>query len=702
MGVSRRDHCYAESVKGGGSGGGQAKLGISVGSGIRVTFGRQQSCLGRAMGLVAPRGGRRLPGWGKVADLADWSIFQGCCCDVRCPSCLPSSAILLPPRPHIMTAKLSSRKVSLLDDGDAQGDMGFKINTKFAERYQERKKKEELSILEDRYKERLAKKGISKAKATAGGERNNGGDLTSSSATDSESDVIEDEDGDLITPAVEAQILKTMAEIRAQNPKVYDPSTSFFSREQLKQAEQEWKQAAASQKREEKPLRLKDFYRQQLLSGEALKSESEEEESAKPPIKTHQEEQAEVLNEFLQAAKDTGGDADDGLLKMRRKTEEEITREDVEYRAFLLENLASNEHARESMSAWFDGRERSGAPITGDEQFLIEYVLNRGWVDKERKALPSYGQIVGEDDDDIDADAEAVEQMEEFEERYNFRHEQPGGDQIATYPRQIEGSLRRPDNRRREQRAARQSRKKEEKEKQREELKRLKNLKKAEIQEKLRRIQAISGSGRVAEAGLDLESDFDPETHDQKMQTLFGDDYYREGNQDGDGKPVWSESEGEEEGTPAVLSQASETVKKVLKKVQKKSKAAESDDKKKVSKLVGKYLDEYYQLDYEDMIGDLPCHFKYQTVPATTFGLKPMDILVADEKSLNAHVSLKRLAPYRAAEQLKADEATFASKKRLYKFYDLLDRRLAAAQQEAAEGDYRGTTKQSRGAKHRK
>ncbi|KAE8711580.1 mediator of RNA polymerase II transcription subunit 20a-like [Hibiscus syriacus] len=69
-----------------------------------------------------------------------------------------------------------------------------------------------------------------------------------------------------------------------------------------------------------------------------------------------------------------------------------------------------------------------------------------------------------------------------------------------------------------------------------------------------------------------------------------------------------------------------------------------------VQKALQDMWEEFYNLDYEDTIGDLKTRFKYVKIKSNRYGLKPSEILALDEKELNQYVSLKKLAPYTEKE----------------------------------------------------
>eukprot|EP00929_Paragymnodinium_shiwhaense_P027815 TRINITY_DN1623_c0_g1_i1.p1 TRINITY_DN1623_c0_g1~~TRINITY_DN1623_c0_g1_i1.p1 ORF type:complete len:732 (-),score=257.03 TRINITY_DN1623_c0_g1_i1:213-2408(-) len=58
-------------------------------------------------------------------------------------------------------------------------------------------------------------------------------------------------------------------------------------------------------------------------------------------------------------------------------------------------------------------------------------------------------------------------------------------------------------------------------------------------------------------------------------------------------------------------------------------------------------LDDYFQLDYEDIIGgDLPTRFKYRSVEKNTYGMSAKDILEKSDRELNQVMPLKKLRPF--------------------------------------------------------
>jgi protein KRI1 len=413
-------------------------------------------------------------------------------------------------------------------------------------------------------------------------------------------------------------------------------------------------------------------------------------------------------------ATDDTSDSED-LLKVRRKSKREQVTEEKDYTRWLKGERAQmdKKYAKEMDALkryWTD------PSLDPDECFLRDYILNRGYLDMNAYKIPTYKDIVqdggsedssqseeegeseGLQDTLVSTDEEDVDMQEQFERVYNFRFEEPGGLEIASYPRNIPGSVRRVSDTRKEKRKAREERKESEKEKKREELRRLKNLKRQEIMRKLDRIKAITGNPNVGFKEEELEGDFDPQAYDKMMEEAFAQDYYQ---QDEEEKPVFSADEdidddedwGEynEEGwdedlhcehpdfnmdvdfdptsTPAGGSTETYIVSFRNKKSNKLSKFAEAVSSQKPyhdpdEKTFEEYFDEYYKLDFEDIIGDMPCRFKYREVIPMNFGLTTEEVLQAEDKELNKWVSLKKATQYRSLEEEKEDAAKYRKKGR--------------------------------------
>ncbi|KAI5123787.1 hypothetical protein M0805_009082 [Coniferiporia weirii] len=607
----------------------------------------------------------------------------------------------------------------MLSDSDSDGGNVHKltVNEHFAKAYAYKKEREELTKLKEKY----------------------GSDVDEDDeqdSEDSEEDTEEDEDGEELTPALDAAILRTLARIKRKDPDIYNAEKDVFEEEQQKTTGS-FSFNAQKNKDKSKPLHM----RQHFLNS-TLKSTSRS-PSPVPAEPTHVEEQAALRRETISAfhtavARDSAESDDDDILIPREKTKDEIEKEQEEYREFLTREVGedisklvtvegaedvgareeNDEEEEEAKDVEEKGEEKKKkkkkkskekkTKEQADHEFLMDYILNRGWLDKSSRHVPTYNEVTsskskknkgskGVDEDGVgrvhivgasDSDGEGVrgdapedfdeeefdEVVDTFETSYNFRFEEPDAAKIPAHPRAITSTVRREDNPRKEARERKKQRKEEKMLQKREEVKRMKALKMKEIREKLERIGKEGGKSVDDEmlAQLDLDGDWDPDAHDKQMSGIYGGEdavEFDEGEDVDLEKPTWDDdidigdiiSEADDK-------QAGPSSSKKKKKDKKKKKGGNDDEdgvdidmmdadfiaeegegstSKYNRKDLDEHMDDVYGLEFNDMVGDLPTRFKYTPVLPQTYGLDPVEILLADDADLNTVVGIRALAPYR-------------------------------------------------------
>lgn len=583
------------------------------------------------------------------------------------------------------------------------------INEHYAKAFEYRKQREELAKLKEKY----------------------GSDFEEDeeAGSDSESDESEDEYGEELTPAVDAALLRTLARIRRKDPEIYDSKVGIFS-EEAKRTEGKNLTRTRPSKDRSKPLTIKQQNLAALL-------ESNSPTSTPAPLTHAQEQEAlrdETISAFHNAVKD---EEDDDLLTLREGVKDEAEQREEEYREFLQREvgedlsqlmwvedgkvIVKDDEQEQSEVKTEEKKKKKGKrkerKAETDEEFLMNYILNRGWIDKSEQRAPTYREIVGpeiskpkkedvksenldaaeaEEDNGLLDEDEFDEVADHFESTYNFRFEEPNAHIIATHPRNVT-SVRRTDTSRKEARENKKARKAEKMLAKKEEVKRLKALKLREYRDKLEEVRKEGGLGKGkgkqkvgaeweedenedwgALGELDLDGEWDPEKHDAQMGALYDEGgEYEEDNQ----KPTWADDIDISDLIPptatSLAAPAADTQQSNGKKKKKKKRKHDGDDEnvgvdpdemdadveqpaqpeegeeewdgteEMRKRVLDKYMDEIYGLDFNDMVGDMPTHFRYSRVESSTHGLNPVEILMATDAELNSYVGLKRLATYR-------------------------------------------------------
>lgn len=561
----------------------------------------------------------------------------------------------------------------------------LKINESYEKRYQERKEKEELSRLTEKYGDKL-------------------------DAADDEDSTSEEEDvnGELVTPEVDSQIFQTIAKIKAKNPEIYNSNKTFFDEQEIAKIRRDWEEKMRQRKAEgRESVTLKEYQRQLLLDTQG-KLVDEDESSSLSVVKTRDQEQSELKDAFVAAASDisTAKDKADDLFEVTAVSQGDASGD--RYRSFLLESLKESDVGSSTLAEW-DALQKN-PQVNPDEAFLMNYVLNRGWMDAPNKEADPFKDSV-----DLSEDEKDVDEMETFEQKHNFRFEEEGSSRITTYSREVPDSLRRSDTRRKESRKRKSERELAEMEERQRELVHLRELADRERRTKIEQIRQVASLKDVAD--IDLDGEFDPDKHDAQLGAIFNDSYYKgdaaDGNSDDEdfginSKPIFkddidvSDLVPKLEDTEDTAHLTNKQKKKLAKKLQKQQgslvntgsalvsslheRVDENDveeeqpkqhrrDQKKIEKELKKkiknfndYMEYFFPIACEDIVGEVKTRFKYQSVPKKDYGLANKEMLMADEKLLNEYVSLKRLAPYRRGEQMEKDEQIIKKlkKKKVY------------------------------------
>ncbi|KAJ5713771.1 uncharacterized protein N7483_010952, partial [Penicillium malachiteum] len=526
------------------------------------------------------------------------------------------------------------------DSGDDAGgvsinksaDVGFKINEDYAKRFEYNKKREEVQKLETKY-----------GKTTSLGRRH----ADEESDEDSSSDEDEDDNAELATVALDAEIMATLNAIRSKDPRVYDASATFYSKFDEDEANAEPKE------KKEKPMTLHDYHRKNLLSGAPVEDDV--------PM-TFAQEQAELKNALvkeLHASDDEMEDADDFLV--RKSAPEVLDKSEIK----------------------LDIKNADKDP----ETFLSNFMSSRAWVpeDNTRELHP----FESDDEDE-------VERADAMEEAYNFRFEDPNklNEVLVTHSREAtnkQSARREEKSTRKKLREAEQQRKEEEKKLRDTEKNRLRKLKTEELQNKVEQIKEVAGlkASRFTDADWArfLDDAWDDKEWEKEMDQRFGSQYYDEGvskdSKKHPKKPEWDDDiditdlipdyKEDDEEAPALNSgEEDEAEDAEASSSKKQSKAQDKRDQKRDARKerlrIQEAVDRNLDLDITLLPGATKknaTQFRYRETSPQSFGLTARDILMADDTQLNQFAGLKKLASFRDAEKKAKDERKLGKKARL-------------------------------------
>ncbi|XP_066966470.1 protein KRI1 homolog isoform X2 [Macrobrachium rosenbergii] len=574
-----------------------------------------------------------------------------------------SSGISLYFRRVSVASQVRMPKQKDIFDSDSGEEDNFKINEDYAERYDKWRYKEEYEKL--------------KARADT---------------LESSSDESSDEEGDgknfgkPTNPEFDREFLMSVGTIYKHKTGDVDvKNVQFFTGDYRVEKE-----------KKEKPMTLKDFERHVMVE---RKGKFEEDEVNAEEIGTTIQKSSEKVkfDDGLDDSDDDDGDGlfTSGLFKPKEdkieETQETPKNEAVEFvkgKKSALGDEKQQEVLETLKNVW------SSDKLSKKDKWLVDFFLNERYLGDDDGE--GYDESALLDEEEM-SEKDNEKEPDPLASQYKFRHQEPG-DLIKRHPRTVPDSLRQKNEKRKARREAAKERQIQKKEEKRKEIELLKAMKYKEIEEKIEKIKEASGNEDIDLGDIDFEGDFDPAAHDAYMEKILGDSYYNDGNVEedlpefeddiDDGKYFdnWTQpsnaadeshhEEAEGDGfedycdedfnmdadyDPTKAEEVEKKKASTRRKVRHRSVFSKALEKKKPlfdpnEKDFASYFEEYYKLDFEDVVGGIPCRFKYRKVEANDFGLTTGEILTAQNCDLNKWIGLKKIMQYNRSNELESKE----------------------------------------------
>lgn len=525
---------------------------------------------------------------------------------------------------------MTTRKALIADSSDSDSDSDqFRVNEQYAERYNNWRNKEEYQRLKDKYGESV----LSEASGV--------------SATDSDSEQDSDpgEQAALLSGEIfDDEFLRVYKALKQNDPIIYDTSVKFMSSDQpVASSSRNKKEDATPQ------MNLMDYHVKLMEERQGVTEEDG------PTSGTENggyfEELSTIKNELKAALSDD--EEDEQLFRpiIKKKPDKGV-----------------DAHERKRLDLWNTENEA--------DTFLQQFILNKPFMQDLPHGRPKFPADVTHPSFVNESETEEAQILPVATDA-KHRFEEAGGSGIRRYPRTLTSAR---DLVVREEKAVKRKETRERKKADRsEDLKRFTELRRQEMAAKLSKLRETSGNKRFLDAAADRfafqslvdDDQFNPEKHDKDMSKLFDNDYY-ELNADSE-KPEFDFIEGIDDDFEPNDGPGDEEEGSAEDCEQNEVEVADDGDgtgagklsrkKKKQRKRRNKKVDLDRMPDYDDVVGGLPVRFKYCRVIPNDFGLTAEEILLSDEKELNAWASLKKAVSFRDEQEEQGDILRYNAKR---------------------------------------